>query len=140
MSDRGAEVSKGAGALRHHRLWWGIGWALVALVVVFSLIPKPPEVPGDPGNWSGHLIAYGTLGAWFARLILRARGRLRAALMLIGMGVLMEVLQGLSGYRAFDVLDMLANSCGVILGMLAAPPRLPSGLPALERGLLRLGL
>ncbi|MCX9155738.1 VanZ family protein [Niveibacterium sp. 24ML] len=120
-------------------MWWGIGWALVALVGVFSLMPKPPEVPGDPGNWSGHLMAYGALGAWFARLLLQGRERLRAALLLIGMGVLMEVLQGLSGYRTFDLLDMFANTCGVLLGMLAAPPRLPSGLPMLERWLLRLG-
>jgi VanZ family protein len=123
--------------LHCRRLWWGIGWALVLLVICFSLAPKAPEVPGDPGNWSGHLIAYGTLGAWFARLLPPSRNRLYATLMLIAMGGLMEVLQGLSGYRTADPLDMLANTSGVLLGMLAAPPRLPNGLLTLDRWLAR---
>ena len=120
-------------ALVRPRLWWTLGWLLVMAVVVMSLAPRAPEVPGDPGNWSGHLIAYGTLAGWFSRLIGARAGRLRLVALLIGMGVLMECLQGMSGYRTFDPLDMLANSCGVLLGWLSAPPRLPNGLAALEQ-------
>lgn len=115
------------------RLWWGLGWALVALVIFFSLEPKAPEVPGDPGNWSGHLLAYGTLAGWFTRLLYARRSRLIALAMLVSMGVVLEFLQGMTGYRTYDPLDMLANTCGVLLGLLLAPPRLPNGLPMLER-------
>ncbi|GAA5175957.1 hypothetical protein GCM10025771_09510 [Niveibacterium umoris] len=119
------------------RLWWGIGWALVLAVIVMSLAPKAPEIPGDRGNWSGHLIAYGTLGGWFARLIPGASGRLRLVVILAAMGVLMEILQGLSGYRTYDPLDMLANTCGALLGVALSPPRVPSGLPLLARFVAR---
>jgi len=105
---------------------------LVATVLVLSLIPNPPQLEEDPNNWSGHLSAYGVLMAWFARLVLPAR-RPIAALLLIAMGVGVEFLQGMTGYRTFDPTDMLANSCGVMLGWLASPPRLPSGLTALDR-------
>jgi len=118
-------------------LWWGLGWALVALVIFFSLEPKPPEVPGDPGNWSGHLIAYGTLAGWFTRLLYARRSRLLALALLVSMGVVLEFLQGMTGYRTYDPLDMLANTCGVLLGLLLAPPRLPNGLPTVERWLRR---
>ncbi|WP_341676902.1 VanZ family protein [Niveibacterium sp. SC-1] len=123
-------------SLRLAHVWWSIGFVLVATVLVLSLIPDPPQLKEDPSNWSGHLSAYGVLMAWFARLVPPARRPL-AALLLIAMGVGVEFLQGMTGYRSFDPTDMLANSCGVMLGWLASPPRLPSGLVAVERLLLR---
>ena len=39
---------------------------------------------------------------------------------LIAMGVVIEFLQGWSGYRYFEYADMLANSTGVVLGYLLA--------------------
>ena len=60
-------------------LWHAIGYLLIGLVVVFSLMPNPPEGPDDPGNWSGHLLAYGTLMAWFAQLHERLATRLAIA-------------------------------------------------------------
>ena len=44
--------------------------------------------------------------------------RLAYATGFIAMGIALEFLQGMTGYRTFDLLDMLANAVGV-LGALA---------------------
>jgi VanZ family protein len=124
-------------ARRLRVLWYAIGHLLIGLVVVFSLMPNPPEGPDDPGNWSGHLLAYGTLMAWFAQLHERLAMRLAIALGFVALGVSMEFLQGLTDYRTYDVFDMLANTCGVALGLIASPPRVPNGLRGVERLLAR---
>jgi VanZ family protein len=42
---------------------------------------------------------------------------------LVGLGVGLEFVQGWTGYRSFDVMDMLADSVGVLLGwMLVLTP------------------
>jgi glycopeptide antibiotics resistance protein len=45
------------------------------------------------------------------------------------MGIAIEFLQRMTGYRTFDVLDMVANAVGVLLGWAAAlvlpSPRMP---------------
>jgi len=35
------------------------------------------------------------------------------------MGIALEFLQGMTGYRTFDVFDMIANTIGVALGWIA---------------------
>lgn len=105
--------------LRYRSAWLGGGWLLVTLVSVLSLMPNPPE----PFSFSyvdkvEHSIAYASLSWWFCQIYMTAR--LRVVLALIAMGVLIEILQGLSGYRYFEYADMLANSTGVLLGFLWA--------------------
>ena len=49
--------------------------------------------------------------------------RLAYATGFIAMGIALEFIQGMTGYRTFDLLDMLANAAGVLLvlaGALAA--------------------
>lgn len=48
------------------------------------------------------------------------------------MGIVLEFLQRLTGYRTFEIADMIADVCGVCLGWLAAPPRLPHALRYVE--------
>jgi hypothetical protein len=40
--------------------------------------------------------------------------------------------QGLTDYRTFEVQDMLADSLGVLAGWIAAPPRSPHVIRAIE--------
>lgn len=91
-----------------------IGWLLVLAVTVLSLIPL--ELPEGGDKWS-HLFAYGALMLWFSML---HSGRARVALGLVAMGIVIEFLQGQTGYRSFDVLDMLANALGVLAGWVVA--------------------
>lgn len=63
---------------------------------------------------------------WFCQIYASRRTRLFHGIGFLAMGVGLELLQGLSGLREYDVMDMLANGVGVAAGWIAAPllPRL----------------
>jgi len=104
--------------VRFLRLRLGIGFLLIAGVVYLSLTPHPIEVPGEQGDKYGHIVAYLTLMIWFAA-IYRARGpRIGLAIAFVLLGVVLECLQRLTGYRTFDVADMVADAFGVWLAMI----------------------
>jgi len=48
------------------------------------------------------------------------RRRLGHAAGFIAMGIALEFLQGMTGYRTFDVLDMAANAAGVLFVLAGA--------------------
>lgn len=74
-----------------------------------------------------HLLAYGTLMLWFAQVRTDRAERWVTALLLLALGIGLELAQGLTDARSLSILDMAANTAGVALGWLAAPPRLPNG-------------
>jgi glycopeptide antibiotics resistance protein len=82
-------------------------------IVWLSLTPSPPHVEFSESDKVGHVLAYGLLMFWFAELYAR---RILFALGFIAMGVGVEFIQGTLGYRTFDVVDMLANTLGVLAG------------------------
>jgi VanZ family protein len=106
-----------------HRPAWNIGGAaLVGLVVYLSLTPNPPELLSF-SNFSNadkfeHALAYGTLTLWFCQIYTSARSRLIVSVLLVGLGVGLEYVQGWTGYRTFDLWDMAADAVGVLLGIL----------------------
>lgn len=87
-------------------------YAALLTVLVLSLLPvgHPDFSPNDKVN---HFFAY---------LVLMLLGFLahqkpaRTALKVVLFGVLIELLQGLTGYRLFSLLDIVANSSGVLAG------------------------
>ena len=119
--------------LRLDSVWRSIGWALIAFVAWQSLKHDPIEVPIGEGNFLGHLGAYATLMLWFAQIVLPGRARVACASGFFLMGFGLEAAQGLTDYRTFDLFDAGANLCGVLLGWLLAPPRLPNFLRGAER-------
>ena len=94
------------------------GWLWAAAIVWLSLTPSPPHVDVAQGDKLGHFAAYGALMFWFAALY-PAR-RLVFAIGFIALGIALELAQGMSGYRTFGVLDMAANTAGVLAGWGAA--------------------
>lgn len=79
------------------------------------------------GDKLGHLLAYGLLMFWFAQVYFSTKARAAHAALFLAMGIGLEVLQGMSGTRQYDVVDMLANTAGVGCGWMAArllPPLL----------------
>lgn len=102
--------------LAYPRVWQGIGWLMVAIVVWLSLVPQPP-VPPEFLAWdkAQHFVAYAGLMFWFRQSF---QPHWRWPAFLIGLGIGLEYLQGLSGVRMLDPFDMLANSIGVLLGLL----------------------
>ena len=101
-------------------MWWLTGAALVLLVTYLSLANVAiHQIPSTMGDKLNHLIAYGVLTGWFGQLLLDWRHRALMAVVLIVFGVSMEVLQSMTGYRFFDWKDAIANSIGVICGLIA---------------------
>lgn len=122
-------------SLTYRRLWLGVGVLLIAAVTVLSLIPLP-EMPAANLDKMHHLLAYGAIAGWFASCL---RRRLVWVVMLLtaiwGLGV--EVLQPLTGYRLFEPLDIVANSCGALIGGLLALTPLGQMVEMLDRRLSR---
>jgi hypothetical protein len=98
------------------RLCVALGWVLAGTIVWLSLIPSPPRIDVEQADKAEHLIAYGSLMAWFCQLYERAAVRLAYGALWIAMGVGIEFLQRMTGDRMFDVADMIANAAGVLIG------------------------
>lgn len=113
-----------------------IGWALLTTVVVLSLVPEPPSVPAPEGDKAAHVLAYGVLMWWFLQLYPRHRW-IVIVIALATLGVLLEMLQGLSTRRSFEYADMVADAAGIGLGWLLGETRCGQALVTIER---RLGL
>jgi hypothetical protein len=102
--------------LRFPRLWSTLGWLLVVTVAVGSLIPGPliAEVMNVSDKLQ-HAVAYFLLMVWFAGFYRRSFYPVIAAV-LLGLGIGLDLLQGLTETRSFDWHDIAMNSVGVALG------------------------
>jgi VanZ family protein len=116
-------VSAGASStlkpLRRPRLWLGLWWLAIALVVAASLLPAflLPEVPAG-GDKLEHFGGYFVLAAAAVQLFASRRSLLRAGAWLVLMGIGLEFAQGLmTTTRQMDAWDALANSVGVFAGI-----------------------
>lgn len=119
-------------------LWIALGWALVAAVIVLSLISLPPVGPDIPqGDKYGHVVAYAALTMWFAQIAATRRVLLGHAAGFVVLGVGLEGLQSLTPERQFEVPDMLANAVGIALGLWVGAGRRRDALAALLAGLGR---
>lgn len=107
------------------RLWLLCGWTMVGVVILFSLIPSPPTLDVSQGDKLQHLAGYAVLMVWFAQVYRRPDQRLYVAIGLAALGIALEVIQGMTTWRSYDVYDMAANTAGVLIGWLFAPPRGP---------------
>jgi VanZ family protein len=76
-------------------------------------------VPGEEGDKFGHIVAYSTLMIWFASIYRHLRQRLALAAGFVLLGIVLEFVQRLTGYRTFDIADMIADAFGVLVGWLA---------------------
>ena len=120
------EVKPVVDSISLRTLWLGAGWLGVAVVTYFTLAPNPPQIDMREGDKVQHLVAYASLMLWFAQVQTGRAERRITALLLVAMGIALELAQGLTDYRSLSILDMAANTAGVALGWLAAPPRMPN--------------
>lgn len=102
--------------LRFYRLWISVGVLLILLVAISSVITIPaPFKTLMVKDKIMHTLAYASLMGWFSQIYRHDLTRLLLAVGLVLMGVGIEYLQGMTTSRHFDVLDMVANTSGVVL-------------------------
>ena len=102
--------------------WLGLWWTMIAIVIVGSLLPALllPDLPAGSDKVE-HLLGYAVLAAMAVQVFATRAALLRAAVFLVALGVGIEVAQDvLTTTREMDAMDALANTCGVVLGMLSA--------------------
>jgi hypothetical protein len=123
--------------LRYARLWSALGIGFVLLVIYLSLTAKPPDVDIPDASNIGHVIAYFWLMIWFAQIHRSARRRWLLAAAFGVLGVVLEFVQGMTGYRHFDYLDMARNFAGIGIGLVLARSALQDTLYRFEDMLAR---
>ena len=107
---------------KFHRLLKLLFWIAFMGINVLALSPAPYLPPLEIFNWwdkAQHAIAFGAL-AVLAVLAYPEASRLCIALLLVGQGVLIEVLQYYGGYRFGDWQDAVADGVGVLVGLAMA--------------------
>jgi VanZ family protein len=116
-------------------LWLSLGWAMVALVVYLSLTSNPVDTglsfPYEDKVF--HALAYFVLMAWFAQIYHHSLQRNLIAVMLVMLGVTLEYLQSFDPNRYYEYADMLANTTGVVLGLLVTLTGLKNCLIKFEK-------
>lgn len=100
--------------------WRLVAWGMALAILVGSLWPSMPAVPGGLSDKLLHFLAYVALALVFTAAFSR-RHWLAIALGLAVFGALVEVLQHvLPGRREAEWLDLGSNLAGIATGLAAA--------------------
>lgn len=91
---------------------------MVFVVVGASLMPAKAVVIvfGAVNDKLEHAAAYAGLMAWFGGMFLRT-SQLRVGVALVALGGALELLQGLTPTRTPELLDLAADTIGVLIGL-----------------------
>ena len=108
-----------------------MAYATLILVAVLSLMPVP-ETAVNVSDKVMHFVVYFILSAGFMVLVRQQSNIVKVAIGLVLYGVALEFLQGLTGYRMMEFLDMVANSSGVVAGLLVRLTPMPVWFRMLE--------
>ena len=122
--------------LHFHQLWLVIGALLASAILILCLIPPSNKISSIEGlDKVEHALAFLALTAWFAALIER-RGYWALSIMLLGLGVGIEIAQYLMALgRSAEIFDVIADTVGIILGVILSLSIHESWLQRIERWL-----
>lgn len=125
--------------LRYRRLWLFIGYALIAIVVYLSLTSSPVHInTGLPyQDKLLHALAYFGLTFWFLQIYHIRHHRFGWVIFFIGLGLLLEYLQGFDPERYSETGDMFANALGVVAAVMLSRTRFRFILANFERRVTR---
>lgn len=120
--------------LRYSKIWWGIGWLIIALVMYGSLErPTAPDMPFKVSDKLVHFSAYWLMSFWFTGLLARRRYPW-LAIALLAFGGSIELMQAAMGFgRDAEWNDMLANALGIFTAMGVAYAGAGAWMVAIER-------
>lgn len=103
--------------MSRQRLLIIIFWAAALFALVMASLPKPPSIPGEPGDKIQHMLAFATL----AILGSFAYPRLALGKLLIGLtafGALIEIIQLIpSLHRDSELADLLADIAAALAAL-----------------------
>ena len=104
---------------------------------VYLALEPDPELRLDFANGDKllHALGFACLMGWWGNVFATRRARSIAALGALAYGVLIEVLQWLNPPRTADVLDVLADICGIVIALLLLRTPLARVLARVERAL-----
>ena len=105
--------------LKYPRVWLGLGWLLLILVMAGSVVPVIVVKGFSAADKLVHGGSYLILVTWFTGLY-RRQHHIFIALALFALGLVLEVIQGQLPYRGFDPFDLLANATGILFGLILA--------------------
>jgi VanZ family protein len=100
------------------RMWWGLGVLLVGAAVLICLVPGQ-DIPGsfELNDKLSHLVGHGAMAAYFTGLVAR-RSWWKIFVLLLLLGAAIELAQYYMHVgRQGDARDVVANSCGAVLGL-----------------------
>jgi VanZ family protein len=106
--------------LRFGRFWLVFGWLSVMVAMILSLAPTTVVELPDWNDKVEHCLGYFLLTFWFCSIYPRQRYWV-VGLYMLGMGILVEVLQGVMQLgRQADVRDLVADVIGIAPALLLA--------------------
>lgn len=106
--------------LRFGKFWWVFGWVSVAIALYLNLAPVTALELPDWNDKFEHCLGYFLLTFWFCSIYPR-RQYWQVGMAMLGMGILVEVLQGAMQLgRHADLLDVGADIIGITPALLLA--------------------
>ena len=125
--------------LKYRKIWLLMGFGWIGLVIFLSLMHNPPQVMDvQMFDKIEHFSAYAMLMFWFCQIYWEMPHRLKIAFALAALGVSIEIVQGMEGFRVFEYADMLANTIGVLIGWGLGKTALKQSLFKIEQLIKRL--
>ena len=122
--------------LQFRWLWLGIGGLLVALVCFGSLLPTP-RIGLRFDDKILHFVSYFVLTVWFSGLYARRTHYIVIAAIVIALGAALDVAQATTATRYFEVLDVVANAAGALVGFVLSVILLGGWCRVVERWIAR---
>jgi VanZ family protein len=101
--------------LRFPKVWSVLGWLLVLGVIVGSLMPGRAMPDVSLNDKLQHASVYLLLMVWFAGFYAR-RFYVAIAIVLCALGIGLDLLQGLTATRSFELYDIMADLVGIVIG------------------------
>lgn len=122
--------------LHFHQVWLVIGISFILGTIYFSLTSSGiPSISHNVNDKFLHITGYFMLTLWFSQIYYLRLQRLLLMTGFILMGIGLEFIQGYGGVRHYEIADMVANSVGVLAGLLAAAAGMDRILAWFERRL-----
>mgnify|MGYP001035981566 CR=1 FL=1 len=104
--------------LKLRKLWLLIGFIYIVVIFYLCLRRSTGTIPSFPHiDKIIHFTAYFIMMSYFCQILNKSSYKV-AFIIFVLMGVLIEFLQLMTGYRSFEFLDMMANTSGLLMGWL----------------------